>query len=94
MLATALREKHSIAEAFSAFERSRRERVERIVAWGARSSSSKVPGRFGRAARDLMLPLMFRYFVTQKSLAWMYDYRVAPDQLGNDDASPAVRTAS
>ena len=23
-----------------------------------------------------MLPLMFRYMVTHKSLAWMYDYRV------------------
>jgi 2-polyprenyl-6-methoxyphenol hydroxylase-like FAD-dependent oxidoreductase len=94
ILASALRENGSIAEAFAAFERSRRERVERIVAWGARGSSSKVPGRFGRAVRDLMLPLMFRTFVTQKSLAWMYDYRVAPDRAAGDDASAAIRTAS
>ena len=75
VLAQALQRRPTIEEAFAAYERSRRERVEKIVAWGARSSSSKTPGVFGRAVRDLMLPLMFRYLVTPKSLAWMYDFR-------------------
>jgi hypothetical protein len=50
--------------------------VERIVAQGARSSSAKTPGPAGRLLRDLILRLVFRYVVTEKSLAWMYDYRV------------------
>jgi len=36
--------------------------------------------RIGRLFRDAMLRLMFRYFVTEKSLAWMYDYRVDWEQ--------------
>ena len=75
VLARTLHRSPTIPEAFAAYELSRRERVEKIVAWGARSSSSKTPGAFGRTVRDLMLPLMFRYLVTPKSLAWMYDYR-------------------
>jgi 2-polyprenyl-6-methoxyphenol hydroxylase-like FAD-dependent oxidoreductase len=76
MLARCLRDIPSVPEAFVAYERLRRGRVERIVAQGARSSSSKVPGGLGRLVRDLMLPLLFRFVVTEKSLAWMYDYRV------------------
>lgn len=62
--------------AFAEFEASRRKRVERIVAQGARSSSSKTPGRVGSAFRDAMLRLVFRYAMTDKSLSWMYDHRV------------------
>ena len=66
----------SIDAAFAAYERRRRERVEKIVAWGARGSSDKVPGRFGRVARDVMLRILFRWVITEKSLGWMYDYRI------------------
>ncbi len=68
--------------AFAAFEAARRSRVERIVAQGARSSSSKTPGAVGSAFRDVMLRLVFRYTVTEKSLSWMYDYRVGDHQAG------------
>ena len=66
----------SIEAAFAAYEQLRRERVEKIVAWGARGSSDKVPGRFGRIARDAMLRILFRWVITEKSLGWMYDYRI------------------
>jgi 2-polyprenyl-6-methoxyphenol hydroxylase-like FAD-dependent oxidoreductase len=33
----------------------------------------------GRRLGDLMLPIVFRFFVTEKSLAWMYNYRVDLD---------------
>jgi len=46
--------------ALAAYEAARRPRVEKIVAYGARSSSVKVPGSFGRVMRDLMLQLVFR----------------------------------
>jgi len=78
LLARALRDRPSIHDAFVEYERGRRERVERIVAWGARGSSSKAPGPLGRVARDVILRLLFRYVITEKSLGWMYDYRVEP----------------
>ena len=70
----------SIEAAFAAYEQRRRERVEKIVAWGARGSSDKVPGRFGRIARDVMLRILFRWVITEKSLGWMYDYRIGLDE--------------
>ncbi len=67
-----------LEDALVRYEMLRRKRVERIVAWGARGSSDKVPGRIGRIFRDALLRAVFRYVVTPKSLAWMYDYRVTP----------------
>ena len=80
VLAKCLRDLPSIPKAFAAFERIRRNRVERIVAQGARSSSSKAAGPVGRVLRDLLLPLVFRHLVTEKSMAWMYDYGVDWDR--------------
>jgi 2-polyprenyl-6-methoxyphenol hydroxylase-like FAD-dependent oxidoreductase len=76
VLAKALRDVPDIPAAFDTYEELRRERVERTVAEGARGSSTKTPGPLGRLVRDLMLPIVFRFFVTEKSLAWMYNYRV------------------
>jgi 2-polyprenyl-6-methoxyphenol hydroxylase-like FAD-dependent oxidoreductase len=76
VLAKALRDEPDAARAYATYEALRRDRVERIVAQGARSSSSKTPGPMGRLVRDTMLKLVFRYVVTERSLAWMYDYRV------------------
>jgi 2-polyprenyl-6-methoxyphenol hydroxylase-like FAD-dependent oxidoreductase len=77
LLAMALRDASTIEAAFAAFETARRERVERIVAYGARSSSSKTPGRLGSLFRDAFMRLAFRYMITDRSLAWMYDHRIA-----------------
>ncbi len=68
-----------VEAAFAAYEGLRRSRVERIVAAGARSSSAKTPGRVGRVVRDAMLRLVFRYVVTDRSVAWMSDHRVSLD---------------
>jgi hypothetical protein len=54
--------------------------VEKVVAAGARSSSSKTPGPLARPLRDAALRLVFRYAVTEKSLAWMYDHRINWEQ--------------
>jgi 2-polyprenyl-6-methoxyphenol hydroxylase-like FAD-dependent oxidoreductase len=75
VLAQCLRDVPGIDRAFSNFERLRRARVERIVAQGARSSS-KAAGPIGRIIRDRMLPLLFRYVVTEKSKAWMFEHHV------------------
>ena len=90
VLAQALRSEPTVPGAFAAYERARRERVEKIVAWGARGSSSKTPGRLGRVARDLMMRLFFPLFVNEKSLAWMYDYRIGSGEATAGDASRAA----
>jgi hypothetical protein len=46
------------------------------VAYGARSSSSKTPGRIGSLFRDAFMRIAFRYLITDRSLAWMYDHRI------------------
>jgi 2-polyprenyl-6-methoxyphenol hydroxylase-like FAD-dependent oxidoreductase len=76
VLAKSLRDLPDLPRALDAYERLRRRRVERIVAQGARSSSSKTPGPVGRGLRDLLLPVVFRFLVTDRSLAWVYDHHI------------------
>ena len=71
-----MRDAASIEAGFAAFEAARRDRVERIVAYGARSSSSKTPGRLGSLFRDAFMRVAFRYLITDRSLGWMYDHRI------------------
>jgi 2-polyprenyl-6-methoxyphenol hydroxylase-like FAD-dependent oxidoreductase len=84
VLAQALRDHGGVPAAFAAYESARRERVEKIVAAGARSSSSKIPGPIGRRFQELMLRFVFRHVVTDRSIAWMNDYRIRwEDTLGD-----------
>jgi 2-polyprenyl-6-methoxyphenol hydroxylase-like FAD-dependent oxidoreductase len=76
VLAQCLRDLPSIPEAFDAYERLRRTRVERIVAVGARGSSAKVPGQVGRLFRDLMVPLFLRFFANERAMRWIFEYQV------------------
>ena len=76
VLAKCLRDLSDPSAAFDAFEQLRRRRVQRIVAYGARGSSNKTVGSAGRVLRDLLLPLVFKYLVTERSVAWMYDHHV------------------
>ena len=80
VLAQCLRDAAGIPEAFADFERIRRRRVERIVAHGARSSSSKTAGRIGGAVRDLILPFVFRHVVTEQSMAWIFQHHIEWDR--------------
>ena len=76
VLARCLRDLPEIPRAFAAYEQLRRKRVERIVANGARMSSSKTPGPVARVLRDAFLPVLFKFLVTEKSMAWIYDHHV------------------
>ena len=80
VLAQVLRDAPDVSSAFATYKGLRRARVERIVAAGARSSSSKTPGPLARPLRDAALRLAFRYAVTEKKLAWMYDHRIDWEQ--------------
>jgi 2-polyprenyl-6-methoxyphenol hydroxylase-like FAD-dependent oxidoreductase len=76
VMAASLRDSDSVPEAFTAFESARRARVERIVAVGARSSSSKIPGRIGRVPMEAMMRIVFRYLITERGQSWMTGHRV------------------
>lgn len=65
-----------LPDAFPAFTDLRRERVEAVVAAGARSANDKAAGPVARVIRDLMLPMMFRKMSTSKAQEWMYGYRI------------------
>ncbi len=75
VLAKCLRDLPEPAVAFTAFERLRRPRVERVVAFGARSSSSKAPGPAGRVIRDLLMPFFLKLFARQ-SQNWLFGYHI------------------
>jgi len=81
VLGNCLRNGRDVHSAFSTFERLRRARVERIVAYGSRNSSTKAAGPMGRILRDLALPFVFRYLVSERAMVWMYDHRIEPASL-------------
>jgi 2-polyprenyl-6-methoxyphenol hydroxylase-like FAD-dependent oxidoreductase len=78
VLAKCLRDLPTVAEAFAAYEILRRERVEKVVAAGARSSSTKVAGPIGRVFRDLAMPFFLRKVAGDGtgSLAWLHQHRI------------------
>jgi 2-polyprenyl-6-methoxyphenol hydroxylase-like FAD-dependent oxidoreductase len=76
VLAQALRDGSDVSGGLAAYEQARRSRVEKIVAAGARSSSSKIPGPIGRRLQEPMLKLVFRHLVTEKSTEWMSGHRI------------------
>ena len=80
VLARCLRDLPDTRQAFAAYERLRRARVERIVAHGARTSNSKAAGPVVRVLRDLMMPLILKRVARGGSLAWMHDYHIAWDE--------------
>jgi FAD-dependent urate hydroxylase len=80
VLARCLRDLPEIGQAFAAYERLRRARVERIVAHGARTSNSKAAGPVARMLRDLMMPAILKRVADGGSLAWMHDYHIAWDE--------------
>ncbi|WP_068898256.1 FAD-dependent oxidoreductase [Planomonospora sphaerica] len=79
VLAKCLRDVPGTRDAFAAFERLRRTRVERVVAQGRRNGSGKAPGPFGALFRDLTLPLFVRQMDRRNALAWMHDHRISWD---------------
>jgi len=76
VLARCLRDLPDVPQAFAAYERLRRRRVERIVAHGARTSNSKAAGPVARVIRDMMMPMILKRVANGGSLSWMHDYHI------------------
>ncbi len=78
-LGRCLRDLPRPAAAFDAYERLRRQRVERVVAQGARSSNSKAAGPLGRVLRDALLPTMLRRAASASgrgSVAFLHQHHI------------------
>jgi 2-polyprenyl-6-methoxyphenol hydroxylase-like FAD-dependent oxidoreductase len=62
VLAKCLRDRDDVAQAFATYERLRRLRVERVVAYSARIGQSKTVGTVGGWIRDLVMPFALKTF--------------------------------
>jgi 2-polyprenyl-6-methoxyphenol hydroxylase-like FAD-dependent oxidoreductase len=76
VLAKCLRDCDDVSPAFATYERLRRPRVERVVAYSARLGQSKTAGPVGRWIRDLVMPLALRLFANPSAHAWLYAYHI------------------
>jgi len=79
VLARCLRDLPDVEGAFAAFERLRKDRVERIVAGARRTGNQEVPSNaLTRSPRDLVLPFFLKMGV--KDTERIYSYRVDWDE--------------
>jgi 2-polyprenyl-6-methoxyphenol hydroxylase-like FAD-dependent oxidoreductase len=63
--------------ALADYERLRRDRVEKVVAYGRRNGSAKAAGPVGAALRDAIVPPLMRFFYRKGNpQSWILDYRV------------------
>jgi FAD-dependent urate hydroxylase len=79
VLARALRDSTSIVDGLTRYEENRRERVERVVAWGSSMNNTKKQGLVGRVLRDVALPFILKKAARPeelRSMAWLFDHHV------------------
>ena len=62
--------------AFAAYERARRDRVERVIAMAARTNQAKAAGPVAAKFRDLLMPFFLEKFGGPDKTAWQYTYRI------------------
>jgi 2-polyprenyl-6-methoxyphenol hydroxylase-like FAD-dependent oxidoreductase len=82
ILAKCLRDCPDTPTTFATFESLRRDRVEKIVKYGARSANSKAAGPVARVIRDLILPLVFNRAAKDggKSMTWLQGHHIDFDE--------------
>jgi FAD-dependent urate hydroxylase len=76
VLAKCLRDAPHVATAYTTYERLRRPRVEKVVAYSKTLSNSKTAGPVARVFRDLMMPVALKLFAKPTSHAWIYDHHI------------------
>lgn len=91
-LARCLRDIDSPTEAFAAYERLRRSRVEGITARAAKINHSKTPGPFARKMMNAMMPLMVRTVMNpEKTMGAERRYRIDWDAPVQREPATATR---
>jgi 2-polyprenyl-6-methoxyphenol hydroxylase-like FAD-dependent oxidoreductase len=79
-LARCLRDLPDPVSAFAAYERLRRERVEKIARRGARTNSAKTPGPVGRRIMQTVMPLFFKAMNFEKTIGPEQRYSIDWDE--------------
>ncbi|HEU5427138.1 MAG TPA: FAD-dependent monooxygenase [Actinocrinis sp.] len=80
-LARCLRDLPDVGSAFAAFERLRRERVEKVIAQAARTNNQKAMGPVATTLMSLLMPLASRTFMKpEKVVGWTHRYRIDWDE--------------
>ncbi|MDF5754360.1 FAD-dependent monooxygenase [Spongiactinospora sp. TRM90649] len=82
VLAKCLRDATDFGAAFAAYERLRRERVERVVAQGRRTDGWKTPGPLTRIPRDLIMSLAMKRMARtgHDPNHWIYEHHIDWDE--------------
>jgi 2-polyprenyl-6-methoxyphenol hydroxylase-like FAD-dependent oxidoreductase len=80
IIAKCMREIPDTERAFAAYERLRRERVEKVVAYSRRIGNSKTAGPIARRFRDLVMPFALKHFANSNAHTWLYTYHVDWDE--------------
>jgi 2-polyprenyl-6-methoxyphenol hydroxylase-like FAD-dependent oxidoreductase len=76
-LGRCLRARADLGAALADYEGLRRERVEKVVAYGRRSGSTKTAGPVGAVVRDALTPLVMRLLYRKGNpQAWILEHRV------------------
>jgi 2-polyprenyl-6-methoxyphenol hydroxylase-like FAD-dependent oxidoreductase len=90
-LARCLRDFPDVGAAFSAYERLRRPRVEKIAAQAAKTNSNKTAGPIARALMSIVMPIAMRTVMTpEKMFGWVHRHRIDWD--APVEGSPAEDT--
>jgi FAD-dependent urate hydroxylase len=77
VVAKCLRDIPQVDGAFAAYERLRRERAEKVVAYSRRLGQSKtISNPIGIRIRDLVMPFALKRFANPRAHAWIYTYHV------------------
>jgi FAD-dependent urate hydroxylase len=78
ILAKCLRDSSGVESAFTAYERVRRQRVERVVEQGNRSGGWKALNPLARLPRDLIMSLGMKYTARTgtDTTRWIYDHHI------------------
>ena len=81
VLAKCLRDIRDTERAYTAYDRLRRERVEKVVAYSRRIGQSKaISNPVARWLRDQIMPLALKRFANSESHTWLYTYHVDWDE--------------
>jgi 2-polyprenyl-6-methoxyphenol hydroxylase-like FAD-dependent oxidoreductase len=80
-LARCLRDLPDPASAFAAYERLRRDRVQKIAARGAKLNHAKTPGPMARTMMSLLMPIMFKLMNPEKTMGAEQRYTIEWDAL-------------
>jgi FAD-dependent urate hydroxylase len=76
VVAQCLRDCPDAPSAFERYEKLRRSRVERVVAYSRKRGSNKTAGPIARTFRDLMMPIVLKRLAKPDAHAWLYRHHI------------------